>query len=480
MSGELFDLDEITRFGWPWHGLWQGDRLVLGNGSDSPVWIWPPIDGDCFRIKVPDMPSVDTTPEEQAEGIEWRNYALLCGSNSVLYNVEMQQGGWVFIDSNKRPWKCRMEFLSKTSATLRIYDLESLSSPVQSITLTFSMPGWTPSSDAAWYICDMNSRGSDLLWAIRPQRNRQIPVPSGWGDVCHLSRLKLSGIPPAVTAVWDTDGIPPIKTGGDAVLTGSITAWFVWHSDTDDFIQGPITHDINSTDPWPSAPSGYSPSYNYSVTSITAATFSLSYVVGGMYTDADALEFLTLDVNYTSSGSGSVTPNGSFVSGTAYFTGGGSSSLTGTIKLKRGDVDLLSLDVATSSSNSYTSSSVTNTANYSIGDFDWSAESTTAGGGGSHVTTGGYAPPGDFSGGNANLVGGRLKMTFIQPQNKTSGVDKTVTETGGSKTRTLDLRSFSGTSAQISPYAPDVNDYYITCHPVTGQIVTDTDVVCFM
>lgn len=98
-------------WGCPWHGLVKGGALALPNGQtmdfpqpDAP-WDLPWLAGSTALIAHPAPPPIVRSPSEAAAdtaaGREWRNTAILAGSE--LYGRNL--GGWIYIDPAGDCWR---------------------------------------------------------------------------------------------------------------------------------------------------------------------------------------------------------------------------------------------------------------------------------------------------------------------------------------------------------------------------------------
>lgn len=108
LSSYLSRLKRI--YGLPYHGLVTNGTLILANGTTIP---YPHIaHGDTQLVKVPDQPAAKRTPQQQANdqanGFEWRNYALVTDNHLGHVNLNDPLYQWsIYIDENKVPWHLR-------------------------------------------------------------------------------------------------------------------------------------------------------------------------------------------------------------------------------------------------------------------------------------------------------------------------------------------------------------------------------------
>lgn len=69
----------VTQCGNPWHGLVEAGTLTTTEGAITRAWPNQADSGDAFLLKVPGMPTPTTTPAQTAQGMEWRNSAIISG-----------------------------------------------------------------------------------------------------------------------------------------------------------------------------------------------------------------------------------------------------------------------------------------------------------------------------------------------------------------------------------------------------------------
>jgi len=109
------------KFGHPWHGSWSGStgKISTPAGGDIDCPGQPPkvraqnlpryVDtahsGDCFKVAVPGLPAVTTTPEEAATGKTWLNYGLISGARHRLFGIELGKDDWIYIAPDGSRWR---------------------------------------------------------------------------------------------------------------------------------------------------------------------------------------------------------------------------------------------------------------------------------------------------------------------------------------------------------------------------------------
>lgn len=117
--------------GYPWHGLYRsatGKIDTPGGISIDPPGSYPSADvygraGDCFSVQLPGMPAVATTTTEQEAGMTWLNYALLSGHDRVLCGRDLGENSWIAIADGK-PWRIQCT-LSISGGLLYVYAVVS-------------------------------------------------------------------------------------------------------------------------------------------------------------------------------------------------------------------------------------------------------------------------------------------------------------------------------------------------------------------
>lgn len=109
-------LGRPNKLGCPWHGLVEGATLTLPN-SDTKTWQAITGHGGCDVVRLPTPPSVSTTEEEEAQGMEWRNYALVTGGNRVFYGKALGAGHWIYLPGQGNAYHMRIVSTSTCNGT---------------------------------------------------------------------------------------------------------------------------------------------------------------------------------------------------------------------------------------------------------------------------------------------------------------------------------------------------------------------------
>lgn len=109
-------LASFERWGWPWHGLIQSDTIA-STGQDHTQ----PTICDSWLIDK-GLDPIDLTPEQiaayAADGMEWRNYALIPGG--YVYNTDIGSDAYIHVDEAGDCWRVELAFSFPATNTLRI------------------------------------------------------------------------------------------------------------------------------------------------------------------------------------------------------------------------------------------------------------------------------------------------------------------------------------------------------------------------
>lgn len=226
----------------PWHGLWSPAGLVLPNSdimalSPAPAGggisefpavmddrgvLYPGEHGDCILVRVPGLPSPETSTAEAAAGMVWRNYALLSGARRLLHGVELKLNRWIYIDPAGKPWLAELRFpaASGQPRVIRFREFGVFRAAVTATYHDYVAGGVMTNSDGAWYaeglqvngfwLCDVSATGADATVSL---------LSSGvvWG----MAHLAISGVPGVDLYVSSASPYiayepPPTATGHDS------------------------------------------------------------------------------------------------------------------------------------------------------------------------------------------------------------------------------------------------------------------------
>lgn len=121
MVGELFDLDQIVRFGDPWHGVWHGTSNqittipgpVVACPGVAPAAGFPPRrHGECFLFDVGGLPTPTPDSSDATAGRTWLNYGLIAGADHRLYGVALGSKAWIYLAPDGSRWLAKFTTLS--------------------------------------------------------------------------------------------------------------------------------------------------------------------------------------------------------------------------------------------------------------------------------------------------------------------------------------------------------------------------------
>jgi hypothetical protein len=141
----------VSLLGSPLHGLVKGGQITLANNATraypQPAGSFD-MAGATYSVERPGMPAVSLTPEQAAEatanGWQWRNRAMLSGSQRELYGKPL--GGWIYIDSAGDRWLVTntiesqsTDFVTALSGTVTLTRFGDFGKPTESHTYSVSL-----------------------------------------------------------------------------------------------------------------------------------------------------------------------------------------------------------------------------------------------------------------------------------------------------------------------------------------------------
>lgn len=96
----------LAKSGWPWHGLWRAatGKITAAGGIEIDYVGASPLSGDVQLVRIPGLPEPETTTAEAAAGMQWTNWALVSGSQRVVYGHSMP--GHIYVAPNGSLWVC--------------------------------------------------------------------------------------------------------------------------------------------------------------------------------------------------------------------------------------------------------------------------------------------------------------------------------------------------------------------------------------
>ena len=105
------DLQRPTALGLPYHGVVAGTQLTLPNGKTLQNVLAG--SGPSFELRAPGATgpnrSAEQESQDQAGGLEWRDYALLSGNGQYL-GGHFLDGKVIYCDQSGNSWLCRVDF----------------------------------------------------------------------------------------------------------------------------------------------------------------------------------------------------------------------------------------------------------------------------------------------------------------------------------------------------------------------------------
>jgi hypothetical protein len=173
-----FDLDELTAWGCPWHGIVSGGNLTTTVGGVIREWAQPD-SGDCWLVKAHDIPEVTRTPEQleldAAAGAEWRDYALLTGwYQRQLYGKPLSSGSTankriIYLPEAGHGWSAFLNLTAGNTVLTGSIVLSRLklgSTEQQTISgLSLSL-SWPASNGEYWDVVAVSENGSKIVLGL--------------------------------------------------------------------------------------------------------------------------------------------------------------------------------------------------------------------------------------------------------------------------------------------------------------------------
>ena len=245
MTVELFDFDEVVRFGDPWHGLVRNGVIELPNSTTrTPIVV--PDGGDCFKVEIPGQAAVTTDAADTAAGMTWLNYALIAGDNHCLYEKQLGNDRWIYVYGSGDCWLAQLSLNIGTGAgsvSFRRFGVMPETGAVVQ-TATFSLTG--PFSGDEFKIDDINDTGSGVLVVVStPVDEWAYPTSAvktfGCRNIGGGFEITISGVPPSAT-VTATQIASSTEAAGSSVDTLSRTHVVTNNVDTIVSVTGDFGH----------------------------------------------------------------------------------------------------------------------------------------------------------------------------------------------------------------------------------------------
>ncbi|MCB1723195.1 MAG: hypothetical protein KDJ39_05825 [Gammaproteobacteria bacterium] len=150
----MIGLKRFTAVGMPWHGLAiDGDLSTLAGTKNITG------DGDCVVVRHPSAPGANRSVAQQAsdaaKGLEWRDYALLCGSTRAVNGGPVLGGtAWLYCAPDGRTWRMTAEIIEgDTTVDINVWRRELYGRFGRNYSITDELVGtltWAPGIPS-WY-----------------------------------------------------------------------------------------------------------------------------------------------------------------------------------------------------------------------------------------------------------------------------------------------------------------------------------------
>jgi hypothetical protein len=198
-DGETYDLNEIERFGDPWHGLVKGGVIELPIAGTRALPGTIPVGGDCFKVQVPGQPAVTTSAEDAAQGMEWTNYGLLYGSQHILYGIALNELSWLYIAPDNSVWRVQY---ANGSGALTFTRFGLLGEDPADVAQTISLSG----VDTGYFTrcLDLTATGNKALIGLAVESVYYTPSRAAANILGGVFLIEISGTPPAASATFAT------------------------------------------------------------------------------------------------------------------------------------------------------------------------------------------------------------------------------------------------------------------------------------
>lgn len=254
--GELFDLDEVERFGNPWHGLAHsgsgGTFVDLPNGGTRTIPAWDGF-GDSYQIAIPGQAAVTTSTDDVADGMTWLNYGIMYGRDKYLYGQPIGAMSWIYIDADLVPWLAECTWSADLlSVSLKRFGI------MEGVPETYYYSvALVPRSDIPELSASVSLRLDDI-----DSRGRQVVLTfkqslSTIGDqVRAIWLLAISGAGAAATLTVSHQADGPDSLADASHLGANLDRY--WFQDDNDNIAGPFERQVasNGDVSYPGRPAG--------------------------------------------------------------------------------------------------------------------------------------------------------------------------------------------------------------------------------
>lgn len=477
MAGEIGLLDEITRFGHPWHGLWRASTpttIVSPHGPTIPLPGLAPEGGrfgdigTCYRLQMPGMPAVTDSADDIAAGRSWLNYAMVSGQNGRLYG---KLGFIPWVDDNGDLWRLlitpTLGFIGTVgtlSIDVTISRFGQLGQPAESqalATLSASFDIFVGVSSyvspTAW-VEDVRHDGRGIL----------LYVAGGTSDqprVCMaILELTIAGVPPSAVGTLTTvvDTVDGYSTSSSLTSSWDVGVWDA----------------INSV--WQRTSTTSNPSSGIFAPTANALARTETRLIGARYNDT-TIEAITSFYSQIATATGSL----STTNGSSAYSGDASSTHTQIWELRANGTPILTKSLAVVATYTMSGDALNPAAHADSVSATWSSDGAS-GTAPSNITFAGvmgeptYTDP-VIGAASDRQVGALNGVRYSNAVYGLYGVSRATPFVGVAEPIFDGVVGKIGSDpSRLLGSSFDTGPRYATEHPVTGQIVRDTVGVCWV
>lgn len=280
--GESFDLDEVERFGNPWHGLAHsnpgvGSYVDLPNGSTRAIPAWDGF-GDSYVIAIPGQPTVTTSTADAAAGMSWLNYGIMYGRDKYLYGQALGALRWIYIDADLVPWLAESTWSADLlSVSLKRFGIMEGTPETYSYSVALVPRSDIPelSASVSLRLDDIDSHGRQAVLTFKQS------LSTIGDEVRAVWLLAISGVGAAatLTVTHQADGPDSL---GDALHLGANLDRY-WFQDDNDQIAGPFERQVDASGnvSYPGRPAGNWLRYAFARVSGKSVDSIIKRIIGG-------------------------------------------------------------------------------------------------------------------------------------------------------------------------------------------------------
>jgi len=496
-QGEAVLLNEVLKFGHPWHGLYSnatgyvtppaGPAFAIPGIAPSGTDFNPP--GFCAKLAKPGVAAATNDANDVAAGRTWLNYALLSGGYQRLYGKNM--GGPIYIASDGSAWHVDVNRnptstsgVNRLEIILNLTNFGEISDPAATVvtqattmvSATFDAGGDIAGAGVLSIIEDINETGSKFLMSVFETVST---TPFPFRRVLGLFEVSITGIPPSATA-----SITKLAdfVGSSSQATSVSQTWKIAYMDgtwspqyiVQSSYNAPGWVAINNWRSWPTAQNDYT---------------EHTLLIGARYV-AGVAQIMTLHRKENYTGTGDVSISGVDVTGgDCLWTFTKSSTFTVTAEIRANGAAVLSQSMSVTASGtasiSYKSGLAPVTSSSSSTIFNFGSGSTTLSGVeswryGSQAGADSYGPLGPNAGPNGEAIFGAWRYS-----NSVYGlIHREYLLPGATITNNVVFRGVVGAvGSESTVYSPTLfsgGAKYASEHPVTGAIARGASPVCWV